>query len=188
MRKRWLLLLLMLPIAALAKSFPYIQTPRILMGDWQLLADANVWLLRQDQTPRITILDEEITLGSRITGALALPYAHMTPIAAATHNYVPTPDAGGPACDDAAVWILSSDAARSITGIHSTTCVGNPGAVGARVVVLWNVGAFDITLEDEDAGSDTFNRFALTGDYALVPDGSITIAYDPTSARWRPLR
>lgn len=78
----------------------------------------------------------------------------------------------------AAVLRLNTDASRNITGI-----VG--GAVG-RLLLLQNVGAQNIVLKNQDAGSTAGNRFLLGGDTTLAADQTITLAYDNTTARWRP--
>lgn len=79
------------------------------------------------------------------------------------------------------VWRLSSDASRNITGMQQS----DPGGLGPPLRLIFNVGAFDIVLKDEDAGSDAANRFALNGDITLQPDNSTGLWYDSTSFRWR---
>jgi hypothetical protein len=78
---------------------------------------------------------------------------------------------------DAAVLRLSSDAAWSITGLA--------GGADGRKMLVFNVGAFNVTLTDEDAASAAANRFALTGNRILTPDDGVQFWYDSTSARWR---
>lgn len=94
-------------------------------------------------------------------------------ITADQNNYNPTSLA------DAAVLRLSSDAARSITGLA--------GGADGRIVIVLNVGAFDLTLVDESASSTAGNRFALSADVALAADSGIILIYDSTSSRWRAL-
>lgn len=72
---------------------------------------------------------------------------------------------------------VNSDAARSITGLA--------GGADGRSIVIANVGAFSITLEDEDAGSTAGNRFALAGDLVMAADTAYHLEYDATSSRWR---
>ncbi|MCS7084457.1 MAG: hypothetical protein NZ534_00055 [Bacteroidia bacterium] len=75
---------------------------------------------------------------------------------------------------------LSSDAARTITGLA--------GGADGRVVILTNVGSFNITLANESTSSSAANRFAFpSGDFVIQPGISVTICYDSTSSRWRPL-
>ncbi len=98
-------------------------------------------------------------------------------ITSTQNNYAP------PGCHNRIVWRLTSDAARSITGISAATCAQT---TKTAVRVLWNVGSFAITLEDDDAGSTAANRIQLRGDLALDVGHAITLVYDPTSQRWRP--
>lgn len=74
---------------------------------------------------------------------------------------------------------LSTDASRTITGFAN-------GSDGRQLVAV-NVGANDLILGDEDAGSSAINRI-ITGhgvSITLDPDASAHLWYDLTSARWR---
>jgi hypothetical protein len=73
---------------------------------------------------------------------------------------------------------LNTDASRNITGLA--------GGAGGRVIVIHNVGAFNIVLTNQDAASTAANRFLFGGDMTLAADTSVTIKYDDvTSSRWR---
>jgi hypothetical protein len=72
---------------------------------------------------------------------------------------------------------LTSDASRSITGLA--------GGADGRVLLVHNVGAQDIVLEDEHGSSTAANRFALNADVTLGADQGTIIQYDSTSSRWR---
>lgn len=74
---------------------------------------------------------------------------------------------------------LSSDAARAITGLS--------GGKQGRFIRLYNVGAFTITLNDEDSSSVAANRFTCPGssNFAIQEAGSADLWYDGTSSRWR---
>ncbi len=72
---------------------------------------------------------------------------------------------------------LSTDASRDITGIA--------GGADGRMILIFNVGSFDIVLKDEDAGSTAANRFALQADITVPPDGAAILWYDSASSRWR---
>ncbi len=79
---------------------------------------------------------------------------------------------------DAAVLRLSTDASRNITSIA--------GGADGRVLLIHNVGAFNIVLKDDDGATGTAgNRFALSTDITLLPDQSALIQYDSTTSRWR---
>lgn len=76
---------------------------------------------------------------------------------------------------------LSTDASRNITGIVPQNGDGD-------VLTLFNVGSFDIVLTDEDALSAAANRFDFAGsNHTLTPGKSMTLVYDDTDNRWRPI-
>ena len=62
---------------------------------------------------------------------------------------------------------------------------GLSGGTAGRVAIIHNVGAFPLTLKDEDAGSAASNRFALTADMSIATDSVAFLQYDATSSRWR---
>ncbi len=72
---------------------------------------------------------------------------------------------------------LNTDASHNLTGLA--------GGSGGRVIVVHNVGSFNLVLTNQDASSTAGNRFLFGGDLTLVPDSSVTIKYDATSSRWR---
>lgn len=74
---------------------------------------------------------------------------------------------------------LASDAARTITGLA--------GGAQSRRRYIANIGAFTITLANENAGSAAENRI-ITGAGANLDVGVnqvVALLYDPTSLRWR---
>jgi hypothetical protein len=77
------------------------------------------------------------------------------------------------------VFYISSSAPINLTGIVAAA----PG----RLIVLVNNGANAITLTNEDALSTNVNRFHLqsASNIILGPDGTATLIYDGTLARWR---
>lgn len=92
-------------------------------------------------------------------------------ITADQNNYNPTGLA------DAAVLRLSSDAARNITGLA--------GGADGRIIIIHNIGSFDIVLVDESASSTAANRFALNANVTISADQVAILQYDSTSSRWR---
>lgn len=125
-----------------------------------------------DQTDWNTDLVENIKYLKSLTvlfadGAVVSP----SQITSNQNDYNPT------SLSTAFVLRLSSDAARSITGLQ--------GGAAARVIAIHNVGSFAITLVDESASSTAAYRFALPGDLALGVDQVAMLQYDATSARWR---
>src|SRR5207302_6631324 len=79
----------------------------------------------------------------------------------------------------AGVLRLTTDALRNLTGLQA----GIPG----QVLLIHNVGAFDLVLNAQNAGSVATNRFALFGDLTLSADQFGILWYDGTSTRWRGL-
>jgi hypothetical protein len=92
-------------------------------------------------------------------------------IVAATNDYAPT------GLSTASTLRLNTDASRNLTGIT--------GGTAARILLLHNVGSFDLVLKNADAGSAAANRFVMTADVTLVPNASALLQYDATSSRWR---
>jgi len=83
----------------------------------------------------------------------------------------------------AAVLRLSSDASRNLTGIANSGTFQE-----GRVLTVINVGANDIVLTSEDTNSTDVNRFALgASSVTLKAAEAITLWYDTTSTRWRPI-
>lgn len=79
----------------------------------------------------------------------------------------------------AGVWRLTSDASRNITGIVPRF----PG----RLLIILNVGAQNIVLQNQNAGSANANKI-ITGtgaDVTMVPDDTAILWYDQTTTRWR---
>lgn len=93
-------------------------------------------------------------------------------ITANQDDYAPT------GLSTAAVLRLSTDASRNITSIA--------GGADGRILIIHNVGSFDIVLKDDDGATGTAaNRFALSGDVTLAADQCAILQYDSTSSRWR---
>jgi len=78
--------------------------------------------------------------------------------------------------DTSSILRLSSDAARSITGMA--------GGVDGRLVVLMNVGLFTITLKNASVFSLVENRFQLKADLAVAANGSAILRYDVALQKW----
>lgn len=78
----------------------------------------------------------------------------------------------------ASVLRLSTDASRNITSLL--------GGTDGRILIIHNVGSFNIVLKDDDGATGTAaNRFALSGDVTLASEQCAIIQYDSTSSRWR---
>ena len=72
---------------------------------------------------------------------------------------------------------LTTDATRNITGLA--------GGADGRILLLHNVGSFNVVLVDSSASSSAANRFAISADITIAPDQSVLLQYDSTSSRWR---
>ncbi len=94
-----------------------------------------------------------------------------TALAAATNDWAPTGLAA------ASTIRASASADYDLTGLT--------GGADGRILLLYNVGAFAITLKDENASSTAANRFALNADLGLAADQAVLLQYDSTSSRWR---
>ncbi len=83
--------------------------------------------------------------------------------------------------------IASSTIAARITTSGAVVLTGLTGGAAGRLLTLVNASANNITLNTEDAGSTAANRFLLTGNYVIPPEGAVQVWYDTTSSRWRKL-
>ena len=115
---------------------------------------------------------EERAAGGGLPNPFALT-ADITPATLTAHqnDYNPT----GLATAD--VLRISSDADRNISGLQ--------GGADGRVLVLVNVGSFNILLNNEETSSSAANRFSMGGHVALGPKHAIILQYDATASRWR---
>ncbi len=109
-----------------------------------------------------------------LAGAVYLSGAiSPTALAGNVDNYNPT------GLSDASTVIIDTGAsARNITGL-----VG--GAAG-RVITIVNKGTGNLTLVN-DATSTAANRFLLAGAHVLQTNRSVTLRYDESVSRWRPI-
>lgn len=81
-----------------------------------------------------------------------------------------------------AVLRLATDASREITGI-----VNAGGHIAGRILTIINIGSNNIVLKNQSVSSAAANRFLLGSDLTLTPEQSITLYYDDTTDRWRPI-
>lgn len=72
---------------------------------------------------------------------------------------------------------LSTDASRDITGLA--------GGADGRILLIHNVGSYNLVLKDESGSSAAANRFALSSDITLSTDQCAILQYDATTSRWR---
>ncbi|MCK1543438.1 hypothetical protein IVB12_16090 [Bradyrhizobium sp. 179] len=93
------------------------------------------------------------------------------PITGLANDYAPA------GIDKATVLRVSTNNPQTMTGLT--------GGANGRVLVMMNVGANDLTLEDEGGPSAAANRFRLMSNMTLPANGSILLVYDGTISRWR---
>lgn len=74
---------------------------------------------------------------------------------------------------------LSTDAARTVTGFA--------GGADGRLMLIANVGSFNLVLANQNAGSVAANRIVTgTGaDVTVAADDTAILIYDSVSSRWR---
>lgn len=96
-------------------------------------------------------------------------------ITADQNNY--TPGAGS-------VFLLSTDAARNITGFATSP---SQDAGISRSIVIANTGSFNIVLVHQSGSSTAGNRFILPGaaNLTITPGESKLLFYDDSALRWR---
>ena len=113
--------------------------------------------------------DDELMIDGRFA------FIPLTPamILANTNDYNPESAAG----DKSSFWRLSSDANRDVTGFAN--------GLNGRLIVVTNVGSFNIKFKNENAGSVAANRFAIGADVTIGAGDTATFHYDSTTARWR---
>lgn len=73
---------------------------------------------------------------------------------------------------------IFSDAARDITGMTA-------GVTTGHIKYIINIGAFNITLKEDNAGSTAANRFTQGADVVLTPGDMAICIYDGVVSRWR---
>jgi hypothetical protein len=95
-----------------------------------------------------------------------------TQLSANTDDWAPT---GLSTCS---VIRVSTDASRNLTGLT--------GGADGRIIILHNVGSFDLVLKD-NVTSTTANRFSFGADYYLHAGQTIAMIYDATATRWKAL-
>ena len=119
-----------------------------------------------DLDPASIVIDGDITGVFSLTGIIS-----PTALSADTNDWAPT------GLSTASVIRASTTASWNLTGLT--------GGSAGRIIIVHNVGSFDLVLKDEDAGSAAANRFALDADLTLRPDMVAMLQYDATSLRWR---
>lgn len=145
-------------------------------GAWVQIAPRTGWLAWVRDTSKFVYYTgsawSDLPAGSAAAGAWAFSgVISPAQITANTNDYAPTGLAS------ATVLRLNTDASRNLTGLT--------GGAAGRLVVIHNVGSFNLVVKNADSGSTAANRFAISADVTLTPDQSLALIYDATSSRWR---
>lgn len=113
-----------------------------------------------------------------LDGSLALSTLTPPMLLANVDNYAPRNGSAR------AVWWVSSDASRNVTGISAT------GMVEGQAIWLFNAGAQDIVIVHESTASYEANRFILAGsaNFTLGTHRGIQIVRNTTLRRWLGIR
>lgn len=132
----------------------------------ELDPEANDQIATLIQSFFVQAAGSHLTKWLRLTGVLK-----PSEIKANQNNYDPEGLA------DAAIVQLTSDAARTITGLS--------GGADGRVLMLSNIGSHTITLVNQSNSSSAANRFSFGADIPIAPNRTAILIYDGTLSRWR---
>jgi len=82
---------------------------------------------------------------------------------------------------------LSTATIVRLTSSNSFSITGLQGGTAGRVILLVNIGSFNLSLANESASSTAANRFTFSVSSAtdIQPNESIALIYDGTTSRWR---
>jgi len=163
------------------RDIPGFNVLKVLDGTWNGAAPAGGGLIYVTSTDEaihwVDATGQDAAIGPSGPAFFATGLGRITPVALAanTNDYAPAGFAA------AQVVRISSTAAFNLTGLA--------GGAAGRLVALINVGANNITLTNQDAGSAAANRFSLPGAASVVlgANGSIELWYDAVTGNWRSL-
>lgn len=80
---------------------------------------------------------------------------------------------------------LSGDTVLRLQGTAARSITGMAGGTDGRVLIIENVGSYNLTLVSQSASSTAANRFIFPADIVVIPNSYIILKYDATSSRWR---
>lgn len=102
-----------------------------------------------------------------------LPFGVLSPPSLGTtqNNYSPTG--------------LPNATMLRVTSSADVTINGLAGGSEGRMLTVYNVGAFKISLTRQSGSSTAANRFAIDNDALLLPNTAALLQYDTISSRWR---
>jgi hypothetical protein len=117
-------------------------------------------------------------------GGIRLAKKHIREILVPAQISANTNDYNPAGMKHASVLVMSTDAARDLTGIVPSTVTD---ATDGRELTVYNGGSFNLTLKDQSASSSVANRFDLGGaDIVMTPKASATLRYRTSGSlnRW----
>lgn len=142
-------------------------------SDWNNLAASSGKFLKSNGTGSDPTWED---ISGGVADSAAVKWSGViTPsqITANQNNYAPT------GCSTSSTIRLDSDAAYNITGISCSQSTG-------MFLLLQNIGAYNLTLKNEDSNSTAANQFLFSSDQVIHPKETFIVVYDDTSDRWRP--
>lgn len=103
------------------------------------------------------------------------------------HSFIYTPGAiaSGTVNDYNPTFFKTSAVMRMVAGAGGSQLTGLVAQRAGFIITLSNVGADNLTIMSENAGSSANNRFSLVTDLTILPNDSMTFYYDGSSSRWR---
>jgi len=128
-------------------------------------------LLRMDYSGNVEIGTAQPTVKLGVNGDLALKTTTPTQITADQNDY---------SVIGYTTLRLSTDASRNITGFAN--------GFNGKLLIIHNIGSFNIVLNHLSASSVAANRMILgnaAASITILPNDSVTLQYDNSSLRWR---
>ena len=127
----------------------------------------------------------ELSLGNGgLVGGVRLAKKNTGEVLIAAQLVANTNDYNPAGLKHASNLLISTDAARDITGL---VAAGVVDTLDGREITIYNAGAFNAVLKDQNAASAAANRFDLGGtDITLAAKSSVTLRYRTQGAlnRW----
>lgn len=142
----------------------------------EIIANNVVQVVYTASSGAFHMLEPQVIAATAVSTGLLSYTGQLSPTALSgnTNDWNPT------GLQSAIVIRVSASAAFNLTGLTAPTL----SATG-RLVVLENVGTFNITLTSQDALSAAANRFAIAQAVTLAPNQTVSFTYDTTTSNWR---
>jgi trimeric autotransporter adhesin len=147
---------------------PTATDPLFVIGNGTYITPSNALTVLHNGNTGIGTATPNVKLD--INGGIALRQTTPSSLSASVNNYN---------IGTGSYFRLTSSVAVNITGIAN--------GVDGKVIIITNIGSFNITLLNANTSSTTTNRFLFSSgsDIILTTNHSITLIYDSVSQRWR---